>query len=764
MSAIIEKIERAGFIVLWLMVLSACGGGASDAGDGTAGSSNVASENAHLQTSEGLESVTPSENGESPQEGLSQSQQVTESQEDVLPDVVVNSVLVSDITTGVSPQELIDNLIGEASNVEISNIVMSGDSRCAGLFSSQDETGAPGFSDGIILGTGQAIDAGGPNTSDETTTEFFTAGDDFLNSLLDNEETFDACVLEFDFVCDGADQVSVEYVMGSEEYNEFVEEGVNDVFGFGLNGNNIATIPNSGGLPVSIGNLNCGDPYDPDSPTTPNTPFCDLFNNNDLQDGGPFFNIEADGFTDVLLAESTLLPGVNHFKFAVGDTIDQAFDTWVFIKSGSFQCNVPDVEEKEITLVSSTRTVTDRNNNEYKNEDIISYDVSTQAFEQYFDGSDVGLEHANVDAFITLASGDILLSLSHDKTLPGIGEVKDEDIIRFNPTSLGVDTAGEFLPFFNAGLNGLVCEKPKDDGGNCNCDCPCKCDGGKKHKSLEQSLKGDDKQADGDCRTQCKFDCNHKKLENADIVSHKDDVEYNSCTHKKAGADTFSLLSEKGKENGSENSWEDQVGGDHCSCQSNSYHKSGSRRNDHGNNSRKKCKAIDIDALDVFEGEITGTDADNDGIPNAEDVCPLDPQNDVDNDGLCANTVVYFSLTKSLTLGGVTYSDEDIIAYDEATQSYSMYLDGSDVGLKRGDIDAIKLLDSGNILISLKSNLTIDGLGEISNEDVIVFEPSSLGEDTAGIFTAVEIDGSEVGLESCKDLNVDGVDKIIISQ
>lgn len=721
------KIKPALWATLFALTLSACGGSDND-------TPNADVENSLVSTSETSSDQTDNQqDSESPE--LSENETANEeSVEGDASEPVVSSIAISDITGGVAPQELVDALLGPESNVQVSNIVMSGDARCAGLFSSLDG-GAPGFDEGVILSTGTAVSAAGPNISDETTTEFFTPGDAFLDSLLVNEITFDACVLEFDFVCEGANQVRVDYVMGSEEYNEFVEEGVNDVFGFGLNNVNIATIPNSGGLPVTIGNLNCGDPYDPNAPTTPNTPFCDLFNNNDLQDGGPFFNIEADGFTDVLRAEAELQPGINHFKFAVGDTIDQAFDTWVFIRSGSFQCNVPDVTPKNITLLSSKRSFSDSEGNRYANEDIVRYDPETQEFQQYFDGSDMGLGHANVDAFITLESGDILISLSKDKVLQDFGKLKDEDIVRFKPASLGEDTSGTFEPFFVAEENGLVCEDKKEEP-PCGCTCPCDCgeSDGKKHKGGDVCT----------CDCQCKM---------------KGDTQSNSCeTHKKPFANN-DFLAEKGDgysgyENDSQNV---------CSCERSKPEEYYAPLNFEKGN-KKKCKAIDIDALDVFEGIVTGSDADNDGILNSEDACPLDAGNDADGDGLCGNYILYLSLTESITINGVTFDDEDIIAYEEATGTYSMYFDGSDVGLKKSDVDALKLLENGNILISLKRDAIIDGLGEVSDEDIIVFEPTSLGDETSGIFTMVEIDGSEIGVMSCKDLDFDGVDQLMIAE
>lgn len=66
-------------------------------------------------------------------------------------------------------------------------------------------------------------------------------------------------------------------------------------------------------------------------------------------------------------------------------------------------------------------------------------------FELYFDGSDVGLttNGEDVDSVYVAANGDILLSTAGRFSVPGVGG-KDEDILRFTPTSLGANTSGSW--------------------------------------------------------------------------------------------------------------------------------------------------------------------------------------------------------------------------------------------------------------------------------------------------------------------------------
>ena len=121
-------------------------------------------------------------------------------------------------------------------------------------------------------------------------------------------------------------------VFGSDEYNEYVGASFNDVFGFFLDGVNIALIPGST-TPVSINNVN-------------QSQNAQLFKNNspnDLSVPTPF-GIEADGFTVVLTATADISPGQHHIKLAIADAGDTAVDSWVFLADQSFVSGEVDLQ------------------------------------------------------------------------------------------------------------------------------------------------------------------------------------------------------------------------------------------------------------------------------------------------------------------------------------------------------------------------------------------------------------------------------------
>jgi hypothetical protein len=236
---------------------------------------------------------------------------------------VGNAMAVIVTTTG-DGDTLASTILG--SGITISNVTYTGASVAAGTFTDGASSGI-GIDSGIILTSGDASLADNNNDDDGSTGNNGLPGDSDLNALIP-QITNDATVLEFDFVTAGGD-LFFSYVFASEEYNEYVGE-FNDVFAFFLDGVNIALLPGTN-MPVSVDNVNCGNPFVDDG-------VCSiLYKNNDLDDGGPFFNFEYDGFTFIFTAQGLNIgPGTHHIKLAIADADDFILDSAVFIGAGSF--------------------------------------------------------------------------------------------------------------------------------------------------------------------------------------------------------------------------------------------------------------------------------------------------------------------------------------------------------------------------------------------------------------------------------------------
>jgi hypothetical protein len=158
--------------------------------------------------------------------------------------------------------------------------------------------------------------------------------------------TFDATVLEFDFVPD-KNRVFLQYVFGSDEYNQFVNFSVGgkffyDVFAFYINGVNCATID---GLPVSIQTINGGGPALGGLPISHG----DLYTNNDIHAGKAPHATGMDGYTKVLTCQAPVVANAtNHIKLAIADVNDRTQDSNVVVKSHSFTTTPP------LTIIKKT--------------------------------------------------------------------------------------------------------------------------------------------------------------------------------------------------------------------------------------------------------------------------------------------------------------------------------------------------------------------------------------------------------------------------
>jgi Fibronectin type III domain len=245
------------------------------------------------------------------------------------------------LSATLTPTQLAQDLAGEG--VTVSNVSYTGANVAAGRF--QDSGSAPdlivGFDGGVILSSGSIASVVGPNASDSITTVNEYPGDADLEGLLPaGQFTFDATVLSFDFVPD-ADAISFRYVFASDEYNEYVGVGYDDVFGFFINGQNCATIDDER---VSVDTINGGNPFgttDPGDGVVASNP--DLYRNNDPNDPGPpTINTEMDGLTTVLTCSASVTPDVtNTMKLAIADVGDYQYDSNVFIEAGSLTTTPP---------------------------------------------------------------------------------------------------------------------------------------------------------------------------------------------------------------------------------------------------------------------------------------------------------------------------------------------------------------------------------------------------------------------------------------
>lgn len=231
------------------------------------------------------------------------------------------------VADGISATTLVKNVLSGDAGIDIQNISYTGYDRSMALFENGNTSGL-GIDKGIILSSGLAVGAKGPNNTDTYTSGAGGAGSSLLDQYA-KAKTIDAAVLQFDFKPQ-TDGVVFNYVFSSEEYIEWVNKGFNDIFGFFVSGpgisgeQNVALVPGTT-KPVSIDNVN-------------HLSNSSYFRMNNVPGSVSYRFLQHDAQTTVLEARLNLIPCEWYtIKLAIADVGDNLWDSWVFIEAQSFK-------------------------------------------------------------------------------------------------------------------------------------------------------------------------------------------------------------------------------------------------------------------------------------------------------------------------------------------------------------------------------------------------------------------------------------------
>lgn len=269
--------------------------------------------------------------------------------------VAVASVLYSQgqlvVDNTMDPQQLVQNVL-LGGGVTVSNVTFNGVPVATpqeGLGSFTYAGAELDLANGLLLATG-FLSSVPDLASTDMGDGLFYAGDPDLEVLTGGQPTFDAIVLEFDFVPNG-NELNFRYVFASDEYPDYVCSAFNDAFGFFVSGpgiagpfsggaENIALIPGSS-IPIAINTVNNGIVGFNGDAT-----YCDAADPNWLSNT-IYFNdntfgtdIVWNGFTVAMEATLDVVCGETyHIKLAVADAGDDWLDSGVFLEAGSFSSN-----------------------------------------------------------------------------------------------------------------------------------------------------------------------------------------------------------------------------------------------------------------------------------------------------------------------------------------------------------------------------------------------------------------------------------------
>jgi gliding motility-associated-like protein len=230
------------------------------------------------------------------------------------------------VAEGFSANVLVSNVL-VADGIATRNVAYSGYDRSIALFENGDKADL-GIDKGIILSSGVAVGAKGPNDDVGYTSGLGGPGNTILEKIA-GKKTLDASVLTFEFKPQ-TDRIEFRYIFASDEYKEWVDAGFNDIFGFFISGpgitgeQNVALVPGSN-VVVSIDNVN----------HKRNTAY--YVDNNDVTRKTHKY-LQSDGLTTVLVADLSLQACEWYtIKLAIADVGDPIKDSWVFIESKSFK-------------------------------------------------------------------------------------------------------------------------------------------------------------------------------------------------------------------------------------------------------------------------------------------------------------------------------------------------------------------------------------------------------------------------------------------
>ncbi len=139
----------------------------------------------------------------------------------------------------------------------IGNITHKGNNDAIGSFSSSPSVLK--ITNGLMISTGEAVAAIGPNDRYNVSRDFETTIDhDKDLKAIEKGDLYDVSLIEFDFVS-FHNSIKFNYQFASDEYPEYVGSSFNDIFAFfiseGKNTKNIAVIPGKN-IPVSINTIN----------------------------------------------------------------------------------------------------------------------------------------------------------------------------------------------------------------------------------------------------------------------------------------------------------------------------------------------------------------------------------------------------------------------------------------------------------------------------------------------------------------------------
>lgn len=297
--------------------------------------------------------------------------------------------------------DMANEIFGDPSRIV--SATFHGDDDSSGIYSGADTT-TPGVApadSGVILSTGHVDDFtnshGGTNTNMSSSRSTNTSGED--NNALFNAaagtNTYDAAYLAVDFNGTAGEMLTIDFVLSSEEYPEYLS--YNDAIGVWVNG--VEAQISVGDGTASIGNINDGN------------------QNIYVDNSGDDYNTEMDGFTITLTFVVPLQDGINELIIGIADATDSSYDSNLLIAGGSVQTAIVAQDDDVSIVYGHSKTI-----------DVLDNDSSSA-------GPTLTITHVNGVAVnpgdsVTLTTGQVV-TLNANGTLT-IDADTDNETVYFN--------------------------------------------------------------------------------------------------------------------------------------------------------------------------------------------------------------------------------------------------------------------------------------------------------------------------------------------
>ncbi|HLP12950.1 MAG TPA: choice-of-anchor L domain-containing protein [Flavobacteriales bacterium] len=356
---------------------------------------------------------------------------------------VGQNIAVNNAGVNSNPVYLAQNVLS-GGGMNVYNVTYSGsNAQQIGYYSSG--TGVIGSNTGIAISTGNVLNIANSNFATNTGTNIGTTGttDPDVLQLANGQTAKDWFILEFDFVPKG-NQVNMQYVFASEEYNEYVCSNVADVFGiiisgpgfsgsFSGGGKQVSLIPSTTN-PVGINSVNNGLTGSMGTPggciSTTNTAYY-----NDNVDS----LMEFDGYTDVMsISETVECEQQYHMRIIIFDCGTKQYDSGIFLTEKSLTSNGSATYDNPVyndsIIVEGCKPY-----------EFVIYNVdgfTSQTINLSISGSaQNGIDYTPIANTITLPAGDNFYGIVITPVADGVTEGTETVVIAFDMINLCGDTS-----------------------------------------------------------------------------------------------------------------------------------------------------------------------------------------------------------------------------------------------------------------------------------------------------------------------------------